>query len=86
MGRFIGSRSRDDVLRAFEEAQVAVAPVYTMADVATDPHYRARGALVEVDGTPMQGLVARLSETPGRIRWAGRPPGADTRHILDDLD
>ena len=30
-----------------------------------------------VDGVPMQGLVARLSATPGRIRWAGRPLGAD---------
>ena len=26
---------------------------------------------------PMQGLIARLSETPGRIRWAGRPLDAD---------
>jgi hypothetical protein len=33
--------------------------------------------VVEVDGVPMQGLVARLSATPGHIRWAGRPLGAD---------
>ena len=43
----------------------------------TDPHYAARGAIVEVDGVPMQGLVARLSKTPGHIRWPGRALGAD---------
>jgi formyl-CoA transferase len=48
-----------------------------MADLAEDPHATARGVVVDVDGVPMQGLVARLSATPGRIRWAGRPLGAD---------
>ena len=78
--RATGSRPRtlDEVLAAFEAAHAAVAPVFTMADIAADPHYRAREAIVEVDGVPMQGLVARLSATPGRIRWAGPPLGADT--------
>ena len=44
-----------------------------MADIAADPHYAARRAIVEVDGTPMQGLIARLSATPGAVRWAGPP-------------
>ena len=34
-----------------------------------------------VDGVPMQGLVARLSATPGRIRWSGRPEDADRAEI-----
>jgi crotonobetainyl-CoA:carnitine CoA-transferase CaiB-like acyl-CoA transferase len=74
---WIGERTAAEVLDAFEAAHAAAAPVYTMRDIAADPHLRARGAVVEVDGTPMQGLVARLSRTPGRIRWAGRPLGAD---------
>jgi crotonobetainyl-CoA:carnitine CoA-transferase CaiB-like acyl-CoA transferase len=74
---WIAARPFDDVMRAFEEAQAAIAPVLDMADIAADPHFAARGTIVDVDGTPMQGLVARLSRTPGRIRWAGRPPGAD---------
>ena len=48
-----------------------------MADIAADRHLAAREAIVEVDGVPMQGLVARLSRTPGAVRWAGRPLGAD---------
>jgi hypothetical protein len=32
---------------------------------------------VQVDGTPMQGLVAKLSATAGALRWTGRPLDAD---------
>ncbi|HUF82963.1 MAG TPA: CoA transferase [Acidimicrobiia bacterium] len=82
---WIGARPAGDVLRAFEAAEAAIAPVYTMADLAADPHVRARDALVEVDGVTMQGVVARLSRTPGRIRHAGRPLGADTDEVLAEL-
>ena len=86
MAEWIGERTRDDVLAAFEEAHAACAPVYSMNEVLADPHVQARGAVEEVDGTPMQGLVARLSATPGHIRWAGRPHGADTDEVLAELD
>jgi len=82
MGSWIAERTFEEVVAAFDEAQAAVAPVLSMADIAADPHYAARGAITEVDGTPMQGLVARLSRTPGRIRWAGRPLGADQDDVL----
>ena len=48
-----------------------------MADIADDPHYAARQAIVDVDGTPMQGLIAKLSATPGALRWQGRRLDAD---------
>jgi crotonobetainyl-CoA:carnitine CoA-transferase CaiB-like acyl-CoA transferase len=84
--QWIGARPATDVLRAFETAEAAIAPVYTMADLAADPHVKARDALVEVDGVTMQGVVARLSRTPGRIRHAGRPLGADTEEVLAELE
>jgi crotonobetainyl-CoA:carnitine CoA-transferase CaiB-like acyl-CoA transferase len=74
---FCGSRTLDEVLTAFEEAEAAAAPVYDMAEAFADPHLEEREAFVEVDGVPMQGLVARLSRTPGAVRWAGRPLAAD---------
>ena len=82
---WIAARPLDDVLAQFQAAQAAVAPVLTMADIAVDPHYLARGVVTQVDGVPMQGLIARLSATPGSIRHAGRPLGADTEEILDEL-
>ena len=86
MAEWIGERRQDDVLTAFEEAEAAAAPVYSMNDMLADPHVRARGSVIDVDGTPMRGLVAQLSATPGRVRWAGRAQGADTSDVLDELD
>ncbi len=77
LAEWCAERTLDEVLQAFEEAEAAAAPVYDMAEIAKDPHYAARGAIVEVDGVPMQGLLARLSATPGEVRWPGRPLGAD---------
>ncbi len=85
MAAWIGARTLAQVVTTFDEAQAAVAPVYTMADIAADPHYRARGAIATVDGVAMPGLVAHLSATPGAIRWAGRAPGADTKSVLAEL-
>jgi crotonobetainyl-CoA:carnitine CoA-transferase CaiB-like acyl-CoA transferase len=77
MAAFCAARTVDEVVAAFEEAHAAAAPVYDMAAVFADPQVQARGSIVEADGVPMQGLVARLSETPGAVRWAGRALGAD---------
>lgn len=82
---WVGARTLDDVLAAFEAVHAAAAPVHTMGDVLADPHLAARGSIPEVDGMPMQGLVARLSATPGRIRWGGRPLGADTEAVIAEL-
>ena len=67
---------------AFNDAQAAIAPVYTMADLLADDHVQDRGTFVEVDGVTMPGPVARLSRTPGSIECAGRPLGADTDAVL----
>ena len=77
MAAFCAARTADQVVAAFDEAHAAAAPVYDMAAVFADPQVRSRGAIVEADGVPMQGVVARLSATPGAVRWAGRPLGAD---------
>lgn len=84
MAAWISARTSAEVLDAFERAEAAAAPVYDMADIATDPHLAARGALVELDGTVQQGLVARLSRTPGQLRHAGRPLGADQDVLTAD--
>jgi len=71
------ARSRDEVISAFEDANAAIGPVMDMADIAADPHYEQRGAVELIDDTPMQNVIARLSATPGALRWAGRDLDAD---------
>jgi crotonobetainyl-CoA:carnitine CoA-transferase CaiB-like acyl-CoA transferase len=87
---WIAQRSRAEVLRAFEEAEAAVAPIYDAGDVLADPQLAALGALVRLDDPEvgeltLPNVLARLSETPGEVRWAGRPHGADTDAVLGEL-
>jgi crotonobetainyl-CoA:carnitine CoA-transferase CaiB-like acyl-CoA transferase len=74
-------RNQSEVIDAFTTAEAAIGPVYDMADIAADPHYAARDAIADLDGTPMQGLIARLSATPGELRWSGRTLDADGEQI-----
>ena len=83
MTEWCAALPRHEVIDTFTRAEAAIGPVMTMADIAADEHYLARGAVVSVDGTPMQGLIARLSATPGVLRWHGRPLDADGATIRE---
>jgi crotonobetainyl-CoA:carnitine CoA-transferase CaiB-like acyl-CoA transferase len=83
MSEWCRTRTRDEVVAAFTEAEAAIGPVLDMADIAADPHFAARGAIVELDGTPMQGLIAKLSATPGVLKWHGRSLDADGDRIRE---
>ena len=81
MRSFCAARTQAEVLADFEQAEAAVGPVLDMSEIAADPHYAARDAIVQVGDTWMQGLIARLSATPGRLNWTGRPLDADGDNI-----
>ncbi|PZT69731.1 CoA transferase [Streptomyces sp. SW4] len=90
VGGWIARHTRAEVLAAFEEAEAAVAPVQDVRDVMADPQYRALDSVTTVDDPElgplrMQNVLFRLSATPGAIRWAGRPHGADTEEVLTEL-
>jgi crotonobetainyl-CoA:carnitine CoA-transferase CaiB-like acyl-CoA transferase len=85
VAHWIGARRYDEVMRAFEDAHAAIAPVYTMRELLRDPHVRARNVFPTVGGIVMQGPAARLSRTPAELRWPGRPLGADTDDVLGEL-
>ncbi|MEV5553299.1 CoA transferase [Nonomuraea wenchangensis] len=88
---WIAERDAAEVVARFEEAQAAVAPIYDVTDIAQDPQYEALGTFVELPdeelgSVTMQNVMFRLSDTPGEIRWPGRPLGRDTDEVLDELD
>jgi crotonobetainyl-CoA:carnitine CoA-transferase CaiB-like acyl-CoA transferase len=74
--RWINDRQSSEVLAAFRDVDAAIAPVYTMADIAADEHFIARNSIIEIDGVSMQNVIARLSRTPGSIRSAGPVVGS----------
>ena len=76
--------------KVVNDSVVPGARIYNMADIFADPHYKARGMLVETndqhgDPVTLAGIVPRLSGNPGEIRWPGREIGADTRDVLSEL-
>ena len=81
MTAWCAARTQAEVMHAFTAAEAAIGPVMSMADISADPHYAARQAIAKVDGTPMQGLIAHLSATPGVLRWQGRALDADGDEI-----
>lgn len=90
VGGWIARHKAEEVIAAFEEAQAAVAQVYDVRDVMADPQYAALDTVTEIEDPElgplrMQNVLFRLSETPGGIRWAGRPHGADTEQVLTEL-
>ena len=90
VGSWIRARNAEDVLVAFAKANAAIAPVYDVRDIVDDPQYRALDTIIEIEdeelGTVhMQNVMFRLSDTPGKVRWAGQPLGKHTTEVLSDL-
>lgn len=82
MQEWIGRHDLADVMEKFTAADATVAPVNTIREIMQDEHFIARGLVTEAptaDGAPvkMHDVFPRLSETPGSVRWSGRPLGAD---------
>jgi crotonobetainyl-CoA:carnitine CoA-transferase CaiB-like acyl-CoA transferase len=84
MVAWCAERTRDEVVATLAKADAAVGPVFDMADIATDEHYAARHMIETVGTTPMQGLIASLSRTPGVLRWEGRALDADHEDIANN--
>jgi len=90
IGAWTAQRSVDEVLKALDEASVPAGKIYSVADIAADPHYRARGMLQSVtmdDGSEVTvpGIVPKLSRTPGSHRRNAPAIGQDTDAVLREI-
>lgn len=89
VGDWVAKRSRQEVLDEFAAVGAAVAPVYDARDLCEDEHVQATGMLSIVPDDDlgevlMHDVMWRMSGTPGRIRFTGRPLGSDTQTVLVD--
>jgi formyl-CoA transferase len=90
IGAWTATRTVEEVLLALDTAKVPAGRIYTVADIAHDPHYAARGMLQTVtleDGTALTvpGFVPKLSRTPGGHRRNAPALGQDTEAVLAAL-
>ncbi|MDP2035663.1 MAG: CaiB/BaiF CoA-transferase family protein [Polaromonas sp.] len=90
IGQWTASLTVDQVLAALETADVPAGKIYTVADIAADPHYAARGMLQKVqmdDGSELAvpGFIPKLSATPGSQRRNAPALGQDTDVVLREV-
>jgi crotonobetainyl-CoA:carnitine CoA-transferase CaiB-like acyl-CoA transferase len=85
------TRKRDEWFQEMRQVgDICVAPVYSLDEVFTDPHVQARGMVADVahpELGPLRqvGVAAKLSDTPGAVRWPGPGRGAHTEEVLLSL-
>ncbi len=90
IGEWTRQRSVDEVMAALDAASVPAGRIYTVEDIAKDPHYQARGMLDKVqmdDGTELTvpGVVPKLSRSPGARHRNAPRLGQDTEQVLREV-
>ncbi len=90
IGLWAAQRTVGEVLALLDQASVPAGRIYTVADIAADPHYAARGMLDSVlmnDGSTLMvpGIVPKLSATPGSQRRNAPALGQDSDAVLREL-
>jgi crotonobetainyl-CoA:carnitine CoA-transferase CaiB-like acyl-CoA transferase len=90
VGGWIACNSFDEVVRAFEDAEAAVAPVYDVSDVLKDPQYQALQSIIDLPDedlghVKMQNVLFRMLGTPGAVRWPGRRVGQNNEGVYGEV-
>ncbi|MFS2052092.1 CaiB/BaiF CoA transferase family protein [Variovorax sp. Varisp41] len=90
IGAWTAQRDVAEVLARLDAASVPAGRIYSVADIAADPHYLARGMLQTIamgDGDALQvpGIVPKLSRTPGAQRRNAPRLGQDTDAVLAEI-
>ena len=92
VGGWVSTHTLAEAQAILNEAGVPAGPVMSIADIAADQHYQARGMIAEIpdermpEGVAfMSGVVPRLTETPGAIAHSGGDLGADNQAIYEGL-
>jgi formyl-CoA transferase len=90
IGAWTTQRDLETVLAAMAAAEVPASRIYTIADLAHDPHYAARGNIERIPalagGTiAVPGIVPRLSATPGAVQHRAPRLGEHTDGVLREI-
>lgn len=82
--------STTKALEMLDSVAVPAGRIYTVADIASDPHYKARGNIQTIqmqDGAKVDvpGVIPKLSRTPGSIKTLAPDIGQNTDEILKSI-
>lgn len=89
LARWCRDHDSAEILAALDAAQVPGGPILSVADMASDPHFQARGMFenVLVDGKPLviPAILPKLAGTPGGTEWPGPAVGSHEEEVLRDI-
>ncbi len=90
IGDWSERRTRDEIVGLLNEHGVPSGPVYDAEDICRDPHFRERRAVVEAETAAagpilMQGIVPKLADAPGEIRWTGPALGEHNKAVFGGM-
>ncbi len=90
LAEWISQHDFADIEARLDKANVPFGGIYTAADIATDPHFKARDNLATLDDpelgpVTMPNVVPQMRGTPGRITHAGPPLGSHNDEIYRGL-
>jgi formyl-CoA transferase len=90
IGEWAKTVSTDKAVEALDSVAVPAGRIYTVADIANDPHYRARENIQTIkmqDGSSLEvpGVLPKLSRTPGSIKTLAPNIGQNTDEILQEI-
>jgi crotonobetainyl-CoA:carnitine CoA-transferase CaiB-like acyl-CoA transferase len=90
VGGWIAERTEAEVMAAFEDAGAAIAPIYDIERTLDDPQYQALNTFLRVEDADLgplliNGLMFRMSATPGAVAFAGRRLGEDNDAVFGEL-
>ena len=90
IGAWAKTMTTDQALQLLDSVAVPAGKIYTVADIANDPHYKARGNIQTIqmhDGSKLDvpGVIPKLSRTPGSIKNLAPNIGENTDEILRSI-
>ena len=90
IGQWAKTVSTDKALEILDSVAVPAGRIYTVADIANDPHYKARENIQSIqmrDGSTLAvpGVIPKLSRTPGTIKTLAPDIGQNTDEILRSI-
>ena len=90
IGEWAKTLSTTKALEVLDSVAVPAGRIYTVADIASDPHYKARENIQTIqmqDGSKVDvpGVIPKLSRTPGSIKTLAPDIGQNTDEVLKSI-
>lgn len=89
ISEWIGERDLTDVVNILNDSGAVVGPMYDVAQIYSDPHYKFRESFIKVEDDEfgemnMPNVLAKLSKTPGKVNSLGPKFSEHTMEYLSE--